>query len=83
MFSLLSCVAIAAPILAYVVPSPTASRPRAARKPANTRRSAGKGKRCASCTPEQRREWATRQFAFGRAIEEYEKLIDRTAAGLP
>jgi hypothetical protein len=82
MLHLLSCAAIAAPIVAYLVPFAATSRPRH-EKSANTKSSAGRGAWRVSCAAEQRREWAANEFAFGRAIEQYEDLIDRIATRLP
>jgi len=83
MFHLLSCVAIATPVVAYLVPLLATLRPRARRIPANTMATARRRIRHGTCTPEQQREWAARQFAFGRAIKDYEELIDSIAARVP
>jgi hypothetical protein len=81
MLHLLLRAAIAAPVVAYLVPFFATSRLRAAGTAANTTR-ADKRKRRAGCSPELQREWAAHEFAFGCAIEGYEELIDKTAGRL-
>ena len=83
MLHLLLSAAIAAPIVAYLVPSLTTSRHPAGGTPTNRPAPSRPHGQRGACSPEQLREWAVHEFAFGRAIEEYEELIDRTAERLP
>jgi hypothetical protein len=83
MFHLLFRAAIAAPIVAYLVPLLASSRPRAGERPAGAAAPAQPRRGRSGCSLELQREWSAHEFAFGRAIEEYEELIDRTVGRLP
>jgi hypothetical protein len=83
MLHLLLRAAIAASIVAYLVPLLATSRLRAGGTPANSTAATHRRRRRQACSLDFEREWTAHEFAFGRAIELYEELIDRTAGMLP
>ena len=83
MLDLPFCAALAAPLVAFLIPL-LAGSPRSAgyafTKAVSPARRRGRRKMGSAGL---RDKWAADEFAFERAIEAYEELIDRTAGRLP
>jgi hypothetical protein len=80
MIHLLFGAAVAAPLVAFVVPLVAISRLNKRIGPMDVIASASRQQHGAD---DPRRAWVANEFAFHRAIEAYEDLIDSTARQLP
>jgi hypothetical protein len=83
MYDLLLGAAVAAPLVAFVAPLVAISRVNKRIGPMDGIASASRQKRPTNGTDDRQRAWSENEFAFHRAINAYEELIDRTAGRLP
>jgi hypothetical protein len=83
MLHLLLGAAIAAPLVALVVPLYAISRLSSGIVTSDATVAIRRKKRSGNSAVDLEREWAAHEFAFAHAIKDYEELIDETAGGQP
>jgi hypothetical protein len=83
MFHLLFGAVLAAPLVAFVVPLVAIARLNKRIGPMDVIASASRQRNGADGRDDLQRAWSANEFAFERAINAYEELIDSTARRLP